>query len=502
VRLDVEKDLETVRQAALLLEAENKKLVAKNLELHRELLKAKGLGAEQLELKIAELELQLAQRNKALFGKLSEKRRKRSKQSGETKGSQPGHGPKDQPLLREIESPVELGAAANAVCPHCDKPVVEWQGQFEESEEIDVIQREFVIKKIKRKKARCECCRTIVTAPAPDKLFAGARYSIAFAVLVVVSKYADHLPLERQVKMMSRDGLDVDSQTLWDYVWAVAQLLRPAHEQLLQYVLSKPVIGADETWWRLMGAAKKRDGGDGDKWWIWAACADDAACYRLEDSRSEKAAQKLLCGYEGTVMCDGYGVYGALAGATNDIKLAHCWSHVRRKFLDIEPAFQKEANEVLDMIDELFRIEKLCPTGPPGDEMRRQLRSEQSRPIVKRIEQWALATKTFPQSGLRKAIEYMGGVWNGLVVFLDDPRVPLHNNSSERSLRSPVIGRVNHFGSRSRRGTEAAAILYSLIESAKRAGVEPGAYLDQAIRAAVRQQPIPLPHQVVAAASA
>ena len=496
LRLDVEKDLETVRQAALLLESENKKLVEKNLELTRELLKLKGLGAEQLELKIAELEQQLAVRNKMLFGKASEKRTKRSK-SGR-KEPQPGHGPKPQLNLRQVEQVVELGAAADTTCPHCEKPVIEWVGQFEDSEEVHVIAREFVRRTIKRKKAHCECHRTIVTAPAPPKLFAGARYSIAFAALVVVSKYVDHLPLERQVKMMKRDGLDIDSQTLWDYVWAVAQLLKPAHQRLLEYVLSKPVIGADETWWRLMGGGSKSEGGDGEKWWLWSACADDAVCYRLEDSRSAPAGRKLLADYDGTVMCDGYSVYISLAQSGAKFRLAHCWSHVRRKFLEVEPAFQKEANEVLDLIDGLFQIEALCPTGPPGDEMRTKLRYERSRPLVKKIEQWALGTQTLPQSGLRKAIEYMGSMWNGLVLFLSDPRVPVHNNASERSLRGPVIGRVNFFGSRSKRGTEAAAILYTLVESSKLAGVDPRAYLEHAVEAAQRGDVVPLPHELAA----
>lgn len=502
MRLAVEKDLETVRKAALLLESENKKLVAKNVELTRELLRLKGLGSEQLALKIQELEQQLAARNKALFGKSSEKRGKRSG-AGSDKEPQKGHGPKDQPALRNVDIVIDLDPqrVASTTCEHCQKPVVEWEGQFEDSEEIDVISREFVTKTIKRKKARCECCRTIVTAPAPLKLFAGARYSIAFAVLVAVSKYADHLPLERQVKMMKRDGLDVDSQTLWDYVWALAQTLKPAHQRLLEYVISQPVIGADETWWRLMGAKPKSEGGDGDKWWVWSACTPDAACYRLEDSRSNEAAIKLIGSYNGTVMCDGYSVYISLASSSR-FRLAHCWSHARRKFIEIESAFPSEAAVILGLIGELFEVEALCPTGPPGDALRTELRNTRSRSIIKRIEQWALTILGLPSSPLRKATEYMGDLWKGLTLFLDDPRVPLHNNASERALRGPVIGRVNHFGSRSKRGTEAAAILYSFVESAKLAGVEPSAYLEHAARCALRGEVVPLPHEVAGAPEA
>jgi transposase len=171
---------------------------------------------------------------------------------------------------------------------------------------------------------------------------------------------------------------------------------------------------------------------------------------------------------------------------------------VRRKYFDIKDSFPSETEIVLDLIGELFAIEALCPTGPPGDQMRAELRNKRSRPIIKQIEQWALSIREMPGSGLRKAIEYMGNLWKGLLVFLDDPRVPLHNNASERSLRGPVIGRVNHFGSRSKRGTEAAAILYSLVESAKLAGVDPNAYLEHAACCALRGEVIPLPHETAA----
>jgi transposase len=130
--------------------------------------------------------------------------------------------------------------------------------------------------------------------------------------------------------------------------------------------------------------------------------------------------------------------------------------------------------------------------------MRASLRNSRSRPLIQQIECWALETQTFPGSGLRNAVEYMGELWKRLVVFLDDPRVPLHNNSSERALRSSVIGRANYFAHRSRRGTAAAALLYSFVESAKRAGVDPSAYLDHAVHDALRGDVIPLPNQVAA----
>jgi transposase len=151
---------------------------------------------------------------------------------------------------------------------------------------------------------------------------------------------------------------------------------------------------------------------------------------------------------------------------------------------------------VLDLIGQLYAVERTIPslpavTGADGDgregifALRGRLRNERSRPIVREIQTWMLAQRVLPESSLEKAIGYLLGLWTGLTRFLDDPRIPLDNNQTERGLRGVVLGRKNHYGSRSRRGTEVAAIFYSLIESAKLCGVEPKRYLLTATRAAL-----------------
>jgi transposase len=119
---------------------------------------------------------------------------------------------------------------------------------------------------------------------------------------------------------------------------------------------------------------------------------------------------------------------------------------------------------------------------------------------VKQLHDWALQVEVLPRSPLGKAIAYMAGLWKGLTRFLERPKIPLDNNGTERSLRGIVVGRKNHYGSRSKRATEVAALFYSLRESAKLAGVEPKAYLRRAVHAALRGNAIPLPHQVAAEA--
>ena len=496
--LDREQDSKVLRQVAKILVHENERLLDRVVALTNENLALKGASPTDLQLRLAQLESQLAVKNKLLFGKSSE-RRPAAKPSSEERPPQVGHGPREQPSLPVVEKTYTLDEADRG-CPKCGKQLAVFKDQFEESEEITVVERRFVLAKQRRQKYRCECNGCIETAPGPVKLFPGARYSVDFAVEVATAKYVDHAPLERQVRIMAREGLVVDSQTLWDQIERLARLLGDAKEALHAYVLAHAVIGADETRWRLLDG-KGRDGGEAKQWQVWAVAAPDAVAYSIEDSRSAEAAKKVLRGFAGVVMADGYTVYDSLAKEPGRFALANCWAHARRKYLAVEQAFPTQVKEVVDLIGELYAVDRLCPTGPPGDELRGRLRAERSRAVVERIRAWAVAAKarTLPESGLVKAIDYMLGMWKGLVRFLEDPRIPLDNNGTERGLRGVVVGRKNHYGSKSRRGTEVAALFYSLIESAKLAGVEPKAYLRLAVQAALRGERAPLPHELAKA---
>jgi transposase len=320
-------------------------------------------------------------------------------------------------------------------------------------------------------------------------------------VEVAVGKYLDHLPLERQCRMMRREGLDVNSQTLWDQIEALARVLRPTYHALHQRVLGAELVGADETHWRLMGKEGSK------RWWAWAACGDDAVFYKILDSRSQEAASEVLPDYHGVVMADGYGAYEALSRAGPGFALAHCWAHVRRKFLEIENNYPEACAAVLDRIGKLYEVERMAPRAAPGCapgeaaealRLRARLRDERSRPLVREIQDWALAQRALPESSLGKALNYMLGMWKGLTRFLDDPRIPLDNNRTERGLRGVVLGRKNHHGSRSRRGTQVAALFYSLLESAKLCEVEPKAYLLATTRAALASPgAVTLPHTLL-----
>lgn len=496
LNLATEKDPEILRKAALLLERENERLVARIVDLTRRLQKLEGNEeAGQLSLEIAKLEQQLSKARQMLFAPSSEKRPTAdSEPKAEGKKPHTGHGPRKQPALPVVPHVHDLDEA-DKTCTQCGGQLEPWEGQFEESEEVDVIERRFVIRKHKNKKYRCKCGACIETAPARRTLIPGGRYSMVFAIEVAVGKYLDHQPLERQVRTMGREGLVVDSQTLWDQINALARYLEDAWKRLREYVHSQGVLFIDETRWPLfrMGNDRKNQ-----TWQVWTIAVPDAVYYEIQNSRGQEAAKTMLETYSGVAMCDGLEVYDCVRRKLPQIQLARCWAHVRREFTDIETFFPIEVKEILDLIGALYEVERQCPTGPPGDEERRRARDEKSRTIVDDIQKWAVRTvpKYFAESGIVKAIKYMAGIWSDLTRFLDDPRIPLDNNLAERVQRGLVVGRKNHYGSRSVRGTQVAALFYSLQESAKLAGIDPKKYLRVAAEAALRNEVIPLPHEL------
>ncbi len=197
-------------------------------------------------------------------------------------------------------------------------------------------------------------------------------------------------------------------------------------------------------------------------------------------------------------MTDGYGAYQALTKSVKEIRLAHCWAHVRRKFLEAGDGYPELSEYAVEEIGKLFKIEREVPrAGPEASneeqqellELRRRVRHERSKPIIDGLLEWAAEHRgaVLPGSKLGKAIAYMLNLWEGLTRFLGEPRVPLDNNAAERALRGVVVGRKNHYGSKSKRGTEVAAIFYTLFETAKLSRVDPRAYVTRAAIRAINE---------------
>jgi transposase len=499
-------DPEALKQAALLLEHENARLHARLKDLIAENAKLNGKeAAQQLQLEIVRLQEQLALARQKMFGTSSEKRGAgagdaAAKGKAGADRNPPGHGPRPQLELDVVPVPHDLPEDERR-CPDCGLAICEWEGQTEDSEEITVVERVFVIKKHQRKKYRCKGGCAPVTAPAPLKLVEGGRYAIDFAIYVAIMKYLYHLPLERQVRMYAANGLTIDSQTLWDQIELLARHLEASYRALGPEIFKSPLIHADETHWKMLS-------GQSTKWFVWSVADHGAVFHRIFPSRSGATAKEVLAGYRGTVMADAYDAYQtARAGPAGTLlfNLVFCWAHVRRRFVKATPFAEAPCAGVLALIGNLYEIERDLPNphALTGDEQAdaldqiRAIRGERSVPVVAEIKAWASRQSALPESTFAKAIRYMLDNWTGLTAFLENPWAPLDNNLIERQIRGVVVGRKNHYGSKSRRGTEVAAIFYSLIETAQIRGEDPSAFLLRAATAAILNPgTATLPHSV------
>ncbi len=402
-----------LRQVAVLLERENATLHAKVQTLTAELARLQGDPGSLVQRELEFLKELLAQRERALFGASSE-RRPPAADDAAPPAPRRGHGPTEQPRLPTVEVVHEL-AVPDQTCPQCGGTLCEMPGQTEDAEEITVVERRFVLVTHRRKKYRCRCNGCVETAPGPLRLTArpdvrGGRYAPEFAVEVAIGKYLDHLPRERPARVMAREGLTIESQTFWDQLDALATVLQPTYEALRRHVLAAPVVGADETWWRLLHGPER------PRWWTWSLTREDAVTYTILESRSQAAARQVLDGYRGIVVADGYGAYDALARAGPGFTLAHCWAHVRRKFVEAEPHYPATCGEILDLIGQLYAVERAGPgTDPAATEetraaaldLRARLRRERSTSIVEAIRTWARAQRHGPrqEKSLRLALQ-------------------------------------------------------------------------------------------------
>lgn len=506
-----EEDREKLRSAAIdlarrnmTLEAENTVLLRRVMDVTEELAKCTDRNRQvALNLQLKKINEQLAQRNKELYGSSRSERRpgpEEAKPEEKEEKRRKGHGPKKQTKL-PFQEVTHKRADAEAPCPSCAQPQPEMAGQTEDSEQITFIERKIVLCVHKRQKYRCTLCGRIDTADgAPAPLIPGGRYSPEFGIAVGVDKYADHLPLERQVDRFARQGLEVSSQTLWDQLVALYHLLLPVYLALRTYLLAKAVLGVDESPWRMM------EGGRSARWWTWVMVGEDAVFYMLAPTRGRAAARELLDGYQGILSADGYAVYSSLEelgrqaslfqgeGSAEDcgFTLVCCWMHARRGFIRAEKN-HPEAKDALVLIQRLYRVEVKAKeeaekSGVDLLVVRRRLRDTESRAIIEELRAWLDKQKPVPTLQLDKAIQYTKNQWTRLVRFLEDPRAPLDNGWAERAIRGTVLGRKNHYGSHSELGMRVAALFYSLMETCKLLDVEPSGYLLEAVKRSRRNR--------------
>lgn len=368
--------------------------------------------------------------------------------------------------------------------------------QFEESELIDLTPCRFVLKKIKRQKYSSldSADARIVTAPGPLKLKEKSRYSLPFSIEVGLKKYQMHVPLDRQVGWMKGFGLETDTQTLFSQIDTIAWYLKPALIVRFQEELKNHRVHlADESPWGNLGRIESKK-----KFYLWAVRNPKLTLFEIYDSRSQKVAGNFLKGISGVLLTDGYAAYGTLASPT--LKLANDWCHVRRRFIAAEKNFPEQAKFFIAHIKLLSEIEARVRDKPNAERL--EVRQTEVKPVIDAIKEKLNSLSTvLPKSSLGKAVSYTQKLWQGLIVFLSDPEVPWHTNSIEGALRSPVVGRKNHYGSHSLKTAEVAAIWYSVIATCKMHGVDPRAYLIDTLTCILLKKTVRMPWEWSAVSS-
>jgi transposase len=347
--------------------------------------------------------------------------------------------------------------------------------QFDTSEMIDVVEVSYRVVQVKQQKYACKCGGCIETAPGPERATPGGRYSLDFAIKVATDKYLDRIPLARQQRILRRHGLVVTTQTLWDQLHVLGRRLEAASRALLARVLAQPVVGLDQTGCRLESRASK-------PWQMWCLTAPGIVVHRIRDDKGAEAFKELTAGYRGIIVCDALKTHEAGARGNDDIVLAGCWAQVFRKFEEAA-SDHPEAKRALEWIGTLYEIGARA-----GDDVERrgELRHTESAAVLAALKDWLWHQAALKTLSIGNAAAYVVANWDRLTRFVQDARIPLDNNATERGIRGPVVGRKNHYGSRSRRGTEVASVFYSLLETAKLHDVDPARYLREAALAEAR----------------
>jgi len=349
------------------------------------------------------------------------------------------------------------------------------------SEMIEYVPGRYKVIRHVRPKFSCAACQKIVQASAPSRPIARGLAGPAFLAHVLVSKYADHLPLYRQSQIYAREGLDLDRSTLADWVGGASELVEPLVRSLGRYVMSATKLHGDDTPVPVLcpGRGTTKQGR------LWTYVRDDRAAasteppavlFRYSPDRKGERPKAHLAPFRGVLQADAYAGFDRLYGER--IQEAACWAHVRRKFYDIHVAHASPiAAEALDRIGRLYGIEAEIRGRPPNE--RAAVRQARAGPELDSLHAWlhTIVAKLSKKSELALAIRYALSRWTALTRYRDDGRLEIDNNAAERALRAVALGRKNWLFAGSDEGGERAAAIYSLLGTAKLNELDPEAYL-------------------------
>ena len=361
------------------------------------------------------------------------------------------------------------------------------------TETLEVIPRQWKVVQHVREKFTCRDCEKITQAPAPFHVLPRGFAGPSLLAMILFEKYGQHQPLNRQAERYAREGVELSLSTLADQVGSCAVLLQPLCDLIRTHVLAAERLHGDDTTVPVLARQQTRTSR------LWTYVRDDrpfaghappAALFFYSRDRTAEHPERHLSGYAGILQADAYAGFNALYASNRrpaPITEAACWAHARRKFFVLADVTAKASGklaviaplafEAVKRIDLIFDVEREINGLSAGERL--VVRGTRSTPLVAELESWMRSERArlSRHSEVAKAMDYMLKRWDSFIRFLADGRICLTNNAAERALRGIALGRKSWLFAGSDRGGERAAVIYTLIQTAKLNDVDPQTWL-------------------------
>lgn len=334
-----------------------------------------------------------------------------------------------------------------------------------------------------RYKYGCKGCEeTVKLAPLPPQPLPKSIASAGLLSHILISKYQDHLPLDRQEQMFERLDIDLKKGTMSTWILKIGALVEPVVECLRQEIVTDDYVRADETTVQVLREPGRTAQSSSYMWtYMTGSKPMTAIVYDYQPTRAQEHPKAFLKGFRGRLQTDAYPGYNGVTHQ-NDVTAVGCWAHCRRKFSDVVTMTTKKAGKALEalrIIGKLYEIERFCKEQDFPPEEIKALRQEKSKPILEAFKKWIdkEVVLTLPKSPLGHAFRYAARQWETLTVYLEDGRLDIDNNACERAIRPFAVGRKNWLFMGNVQGAKASANIYSLIETCKANNIDPSVYL-------------------------
>ncbi len=432
---------------------------------------------EEQKKEIQNLKAKVRLREKQLFARKSEKKKFRKnspKKINKTKrkrGQQRGNrGPKRRDFSN-LEKKVEIIdlQKSKKYCKNCGAPLSD-TNMTSDSKQLEIEVKAHV-RFIKRKIYRTTCSckkRELITANRVHKIIPKSILGNSIWVHLLVEKYGHGIPLNRLITILSLSGLNLSQGTITEGFHKLKQILKPVFEVIKEKGLKESNWNIDETGWPVFEEVKEKSN---FRWWLWVFRSPSTVFFLLDPSRSAKVIDKYFDKKtSGIINCDRYKAYIKFARLyEGDIFLSYCWAHVRRDFLSLANKYPKHeawAFEWTEKIGAIYHENSLRISNARGTKKFQKYDLKLKQLISKFFENFSKQLKDKKlEDPCKKVLKSLNNHWDGLLIFVDHPEISMDNNKAERSLRGPVVGRKNYYGSGSKKMGDFAVIMFTIIQT-------------------------------------